>query len=77
MTPDDTFEQLRDALWYLLDCRCAQCGLELDLLEWDGLKDRNAMGWSRIAAERAMEAGWAPAREEIAVFCPTCVVKQS
>jgi len=77
MTDDAAFAEIRDSLWYQLECRCGQCGVELDLSEIDRLKERDAMAWSRVAAERVSELGWLPIAGEIGVICPTCSARQN
>ena len=77
MASDSAFDELRDSLWYQLECRCRQCGVNLDLSEIDRLKERDAMAWSRVAAERASEHGWQPIAGEIAVACPACTARQN
>jgi hypothetical protein len=76
MTDDAAFADIRDTLWYQLQCRCQQCGEELDLSEIDRLKERDAMTWSRVAAERASELGWQPLPREIGVLCPPCAAQK-
>jgi hypothetical protein len=77
MDDDAAFNEIRDTLWYLLACRCAACGDELDLSDLERVKDRDAMAWSRVAAERAVEAAWRPVPGEIAVICPACQARQN
>lgn len=77
MSDDAAFAELSDSLWYQLECRCGQCGAELDLSEIDRLKERDAVAWSRVAAERATELGWQPVVGEIGVVCPACTVRQN
>jgi hypothetical protein len=77
MTDDAAFTEIRDTLWYQLECRCRQCGVEFDLSEVERLKERDAMAWSRVAAERAAEQGWQPVPQEIGVVCPACAARQN
>jgi hypothetical protein len=74
---DPTFTELRDNLWYQLACRCEYCGAELDLSDIERVKQRDAQAWSRVAAERAIEAGWLPVPNMIAVVCPACRAQQN
>ena len=71
------FDEIRDTLWYQLGCKCQRCGTELDLLEFEPLRQRDAMAWSRVAAERAVEQGWLPVPGEIGVLCPACSAQRN
>jgi hypothetical protein len=77
MSDEGAFDELRDTLWYQLACRCHACGVELDLSEFDRLQERDAVAWSRVAAERASEQGWQPLAGEIGVICPACAARQN
>ena len=77
MSDNPRFDELRDTLWYQLACRCEYCGAELDLSEIERVKHRDAMAWSRVAAERAFEEGWLPIAGQIAVMCPACNARQN
>lgn len=77
MSDDAAFSDLRDTLWYQLDCRCQLCGIELDLAKVDVLKERDALAWSSVAVERASEQGWQPVTGEIGVVCPACKARRN
>lgn len=72
MTDDEAYEQLCDSLWYLLRCQCEQCRDELDLHEFDKLKERDHVAWSRMAAKRALEEGWRSSTSAPVVYCQKC-----
>jgi hypothetical protein len=72
MDDDDIYHDFSDALWYLLKCHCSTCGAELELLDWERLKLRDPPAWARLAAKKAVEAGWTVSAKEIAVHCPAC-----
>jgi hypothetical protein len=77
MTDQEAFDELRDSIWYELACRCRECGDELELEDLERLRDRDAMAWSRIAAERAIEDGWRPEPGVIGVVCPQCLRRRN
>jgi hypothetical protein len=77
MSDDAAFDEIRDTLWYQLACRCHHCGTELDLSDLERVRDRDAMAWSRVATERAVEQGWQPVQGEIGVICPACAVRKN
>lgn len=73
MSSEQEFNDLCDAIWYLLACKCDRCSAELDLSDWERLKHRDAIAWSRLAAKRAHELGWVCEKNAIAVVCPDCL----
>ena len=75
MSSEQEFNDLCDAIWYLLACRCEKCAAELDLSEWERLKQRDMIAWSRLAAKKAQELGWQCAITGIAVVCQDCAGK--
>ena len=77
MTDEGAFDELRDTLCYQLACKCQHCGIELDLSDLDRLRERDAVAWSRLAAERALEQGWQPVPHEIGVVCPACGARRN
>jgi hypothetical protein len=74
MDSEHIYNDLSDALWYLLECRCEQCGTELELLDWERLKQRDPPTWAKLAAEKALEQGWTASTSAIALRCPSCSI---
>ena len=72
MSSEQAYADLCDAIWYLMECRCHICSAAIDTLEWDRLKDRDMVAWSRLVAEKAVEQGWTCARDGIGVVCAQC-----
>src|SRR5262245_9430629 len=65
-------QEITDTVWFLLSARCANCRTELDTDDIKGLRDQDALRWARIAASRAIDAGWMAAASEALLFCPDC-----
>jgi hypothetical protein len=72
MSNEQELNDLCDAIWYLLACKCERCPAELDLSEWERLKHRDAHAWSRLAAKKAQELGWIAVHDSIAILCEDC-----
>jgi hypothetical protein len=72
MASEQEFADMCDAIWYLMACPCQSCSAALDTFEWERLKERDMVAWSRLVAEKAIEQGWTCSTTGIGMVCPNC-----